>query len=897
MKSIVGFLLLALVLTACGGDSGPTGPAPDRTRAPGSAPAVVSLSEAVEPGAGPTVATDKEDYAPGETVIITGSGWEPGETVLLQFQEDPKVCNDRTRTVVADSLGNFLSQNFVLEQHDLGVTFTLVATGQSSGLTAQTTFTDGNLQVRSGANAPTPNPFSPNGDAVKDTVAITVRNAGAGNVTNVFVRIRQGTGTVASSALVREFSLGTLNQNTDATVKWDGKNTGGTLVADGNYTVRIFSTTVAEAQPEDETNARKATLIVDTTAPVISDADASPASAVSGSATPVTLTAIATDPPATGVAANNYSIASAQYRIDSGSFSSMSAVDGNFNQQIENLTVTIPGATIAGLSVGPHLLCIRATDGVGNRSPDSASGNSNCATLTITSANQPPTANAGGPYPGDEGSAIPISGTASDPDPADNPPSTTWTFEVVSAPTGADCDFADETALSTTVTCNDNGSYKLILTASDGKAAPVSSEATLSVANVDPTADELNAPSEVDEGSSIALSLENPTDDSSNDVAEGLRFAFDCGAGAGYSASDYADASLTNSASCPTDDNGTRNVKGKVFDKDGGSNEYSASVTVKNVPPTADNLNAPSEVDEGSSIALSLENPTDVSSVDAASLKFAFDCDDGAGYSASDYAAASATNSASCPTDDNGTRNVRGKVFDKDGGSNEYTASVTVNNVKPAIQTVTKPDGSALPTQIFVAGTLDLKVPFTDPGTADTHTAEIDCGSGVFSDVNGGGQVTASFTTSCTFGSVGPKTIKLRVTDDDGGTSDVWSYTIGVLYDFYGFFTPVDNNGVMNTANSGQAIPLKFLLKDANGNPILNLSSVIVKAEGYSCALGTTADLIEEYAAGASGLQNHGDGSYQFNWKTPTSYAKSCKTMKLDLGEGTPRTALFQFRK
>jgi hypothetical protein len=99
------------------------------------------------------------------------------------------------------------------------------------------------------------------------------------------------------------------------------------------------------------------------------------------------------------------------------------------------------------------------------------------------------------------------------------------------------------------------------------------------------------------------------------------------------------------------------------------------------------------------------------------------------------------------------------------------------------------------------------------------------------------------------------------------------------------------------SANSGQAIPLKFELRDYLGNPVTNLTSVNVTVSGLSCAAGWTDDAIEEYAAGASGLQNHGNGSYQFNWKTPTSYAKSCKTMKLNLGEGTPRTALFHFRK
>jgi hypothetical protein len=63
--------------------------------------------------------------------------------------------------------------------------------------------------------------------------------------------------------------------------------------------------------------------------------------------------------------------------------------------------------------------------------------------------------------------------------------------------------------------------------------------------------------------------------------------------------------------------------------------------------------------------------------------------------------------------------------------------------------------------------------------------------------------------------------------------------------------------------------------------------------------LGATPDQLEEYAAGSSGLLNQGDGYYQLNWKTPKTYAQSCKTLKLDLGEGSgmERTALFQFTK
>jgi hypothetical protein len=51
----------------------------------------------------------------------------------------------------------------------------------------------------------------------------------------------------------------------------------------------------------------------------------------------------------------------------------------------------------------------------------------------------------------------------------------------------------------------------------------------------------------------------------------------------------------------------------------------------------------------------------------------------------------------------------------------------------------------------------------------------------------------------------------------------------------------------------------------------------------------------EEFAAGGSGLQNLGGGYYQLNWKTPKSYAGSCKTLKLELGVGQEHIALFQF--
>ena len=117
-----------------------------------------------------------------------------------------------------------------------------------------------------------------------------------------------------------------------------------------------------------------------------------------------------------------------------------------------------------------------------------------------------------------------------------------------------------------------------------------------------------------------------------------------------------------------------------------------------------------------------------------------------------------------------------------------------------------------------------------------------------------------------------------------------------VTYGFVGFAQPVDGN-TLNSAKAGRTIPLKWRVVDADQNPITDLSDVIVKATTLICATGTTPDAIEEYAAGMLGLQNLGDGYYQWNWQTPTGYAKSCKTLTLDLGDGTTHTAAFTFTK
>jgi len=90
----------------------------------------------------------------------------------------------------------------------------------------------------------------------------------------------------------------------------------------------------------------------------------------------------------------------------------------------------------------------------------------------------PPTVSAGGPYSGAEGAAVALSGAVSDPGATHS-----WTVVAQSGvDAGAACTVADPAALSTTVTCTDDGVYAVTLTATG-----VSDPTTLTVDNAAPT--------------------------------------------------------------------------------------------------------------------------------------------------------------------------------------------------------------------------------------------------------------------------------------------------------------------------------------------------------------------------------------------------------------------------
>ena len=91
-----------------------------------------------------TLSTDKLDYAPGETVIITGSGWHAGETVNLMvmnltYPELNSLPHYIDWDVVADEDGNF-SSYWEVTEYELNTELVLTALGQSYGNKEQVFF-------------------------------------------------------------------------------------------------------------------------------------------------------------------------------------------------------------------------------------------------------------------------------------------------------------------------------------------------------------------------------------------------------------------------------------------------------------------------------------------------------------------------------------------------------------------------------------------------------------------------------------------------------------------------------------------------------------------------------------------------------------------------------------
>jgi hypothetical protein len=323
------------------------------------------------------------------------------------------------------------------------------------------------------------------------------------------------------------------------------------------------------------------------------------------------------------------------------------------------------------------------------------------------------------------------------------------------------------------------------------------------IANVAPTAT-FNAETPVNEGDSFNLSLTSPFDPSGADTAAGFEYAFDCGDGAGYGA-----WSSTSTASCPTDDNGLRAVRGKIRDKDGGVTEYARYELVQDPGITWDDAKAAAEAMSYPDCDVHLVTITSEEEQDALYSLF------GAGLAEKWYGGFDTTENS--PSEgwewvtgepwvytnwyigepNNGFPNQSylqgwpalgpdsGKYWDDNGWpswggqtsgyvvENECGVTVTINNVAP-IATFNAPT--------FVIAGDDFDLSLTDPydpspvDTAAGFEYDFDCGSGYDGWTLGDNDETCSTDPD----EVGDRTVRGKIQDKDGGVTE-YTATVTVL--------------------------------------------------------------------------------------------------------------------
>ncbi|MES2649498.1 MAG: MBG domain-containing protein, partial [Bacteroidota bacterium] len=184
-----------------------------------------------------TITTDKPDYAPGEYVIISGTGWLPGETVSFHFDETPKpaTCTQsHDYSSVADANGNIYNSQFLIRPSHIGVAFVLTATG-SSGSVAQTTFTDANVRVRT------------NDGTAEITAVLNTNTTCTVDVSSTTTNISAGTN-AAQNASVAATSLQSVRLTAPATnsllqsfVNWTSPN-GATFTSINANTICVIGT-------------------------------------------------------------------------------------------------------------------------------------------------------------------------------------------------------------------------------------------------------------------------------------------------------------------------------------------------------------------------------------------------------------------------------------------------------------------------------------------------------------------------------------------------------------------------------------------------------------------------------------------------------------------------------
>lgn len=306
-----------------------------------------------------------------------------------------------------------------------------------------------------------------------------------------------------------------------------------------------------------------------------------------------------------------------------------------------------------------------------------------------------------------------------------------------------DGEFDDAVGSNTFVTFNDDGSYPVRVRVTDPAGKFDIATARVSIINVDPRIDSVNAPGPIVEGDrqDVVVRVTEPGDDE-------IFVDFDWDGDGTYDDLDGRD--LQTSHVYPSD--GVFQAQVRVRDDDGGQAVRSFEVVVENGAPQVLQLFAPPGVAEGSDFQVN----TLASDPGNDPLTYCYDLDDDEVF---ERCAVDLTE-VTARFDDNGFYTVRVRVEDDAGAQTTRSTQVSVNNVRPTIVNVTNtgPVNEGSPVRVDIEA--------TDPG-ADTLDYSFDWNgiNGYADDILNQPAPFAEHT----FFLQGEHRVGVRVRDDDGG--------------------------------------------------------------------------------------------------------------------------------
>ncbi len=322
---------------------------------------------------------------------------------------------------------------------------------------------------------------------------------------------------------------------------------------------------------------------------------------------------------------------------------------------------------------------------------DKDNGVSIPATATFTAFNVAPTPTINTPVSsGSEGTAITLTGSATDPSTVDTAAGFALSWSVTK---NGSAFGTSGSGSSFSFTPNDNGTYVVTLSATDKDNGVGTTTDTINVINVAPTAT-INAPvSTGNEGTAITLTG-SATDPSTVDTAAGLALSWSVTKNGSAFGSNGSGSSFT----FTPNDNGTYVVTLTATDKDGGAGTKTDTITVANVAPTVAAITAPA-ADVRYEAANFSSSFTDPGTLDTHTVTWNFG-DSSTPTTSSLAAGVTGAVSASHIYTSTGTFTVTLTITDKDGGTGSVTKSFKVDVAD------TQPDPTnPAKTALFVGGT------------------------------------------------------------------------------------------------------------------------------------------------------------------------------------------------